>query len=96
MQLGRRRLPIARGGSGGQVRLPIGFEPLTFGFSDLRTLAEEIVRYGADAVVLDPPELGRVLDMLARSRPSEADAEQDLDDSGVGMMTSAPGRRLWP
>ena len=34
-------------------------------FSDLRTLAEEVVRYGADVVVLDPPELrDRVLTML--------------------------------
>ena len=64
------------------VRLPVGFEVVTVGFSDLRTLAEEIVRYGADAVVLDPPELRRrVLDMLARVATSaERDVEQDLDD----------------
>ena len=51
------------------------------GFSDLHTLAEEIVRYGADAVVLDPPELRRrVLDMLGRVVSSaERDAEPDLD-----------------
>ena len=65
-----------------EVRLPVGFETLTVGFSDLHTLAEEIVRYGADAVVLDPPELRRrVLDMLARVATSaERDVEQDLDD----------------
>jgi proteasome accessory factor B len=73
-------------GTGGEtpapeVRLPIGFETLTVGFSDLHTLAEEIVRYGADAVVLDPPELRRrVLDMLGRvAAGAEHDAEQDLD-----------------
>jgi proteasome accessory factor B len=66
---------------GPEVRLPIGFETLTVGFSDLHTLAEEIVRYGADAVVLDPPELRRrVLDMLGRvAAGAERDAEQDLD-----------------
>jgi proteasome accessory factor B len=48
-------------------RLPAGFETLEVGFADLRTLAEEIVRYGADVLVLDPPELrGLVLDMLDR------------------------------
>ena len=64
------------------MRLPVGFETLTVGFSDLHTLAEEIVRYGADAVVLDPPELRRrVLDMLARVATSaERDVEHDLDD----------------
>jgi proteasome accessory factor B len=67
--------------TGPEVRLPIGFETLTVGFSDLHTLAEEIVRYGADAVVLDPPELRRrVLDMLGRvAAGAERDAEQDLD-----------------
>jgi proteasome accessory factor B len=66
---------------GPEVRLPIGFETLTVGFSDLHTLAEEIVRYGADAVVLDPPELRRrVLDMLGRvAAGASHDAEQDLD-----------------
>jgi proteasome accessory factor B len=65
-----------------EVGLPAGFEILSVGFSDLHTLAEEIVRYGADVVVLDPPELRRrVLDMLARVATSaERDAEQDLDD----------------
>jgi proteasome accessory factor B len=48
------------------VRLPVGFEIFEVGFSDLRTLAEETARYGADAIVLDPPELRtRVLKMLS-------------------------------
>lgn len=47
-------------------RLPAGFETFAVPFSDLRTLAEEVVRYGADVIVLDPPELrDRVLQMLA-------------------------------
>ena len=85
--LRRRGRPAAADVAGGdaeagEVRLPVGFETLTVGFSDLHTLAEEIVRYGADAVVLDPPELRRrVLDMLGRVATSaERDAEQDLDD----------------
>lgn len=49
----------------GEIPLPAGFETFTVPFSDLRTLAEEVVRYGADVVVLDPPELrDRVLTML--------------------------------
>ena len=67
------------------VRLPVGFEVLTVGYADLRTMAEEVVRYGADAVVLDPPELRRrVLDMLGRVATAvERDAEQDLGDARV-------------
>ncbi len=84
LRRGGRSTEAARSeaGEAGEVRLPIGFETLTVGFSDLHTLAEEIVRYGADAVVLDPPELRRrVLDMLARvATGGERDAEQDLDD----------------
>ena len=54
---------------------------LTVGYSDLRTVAEEIVRYGADVVVLDPPELRRrVLDMLAGSRRAVERRRADLDD----------------
>ena len=65
-----------------EVRLPAGFEILAVGFSDLHTLAEEIVRYGADAVVLDPPELRRrVLEMLGRvASGAEQDAEHDLGE----------------
>ena len=49
------------------VRLPVGFEVLRVAYSDRHSLAEEVVRYGADAIVLDPPELReRVLDMLGR------------------------------
>ena len=82
--LRRRGRPAGVSGgdaSGPEVRLPLGFETLTVGFSDLHTLAEEIVRYGADAVVLDPPELRRrVLEMLGRVVTSaERDAEPDLD-----------------
>lgn len=47
--------------------LPQGFDVIAVGFADLRTMAEEVVRYGVDAIVLDPPELRqRVLAMLVR------------------------------
>lgn len=49
----------------GQSPLPLGFASYAVPFSDLRTLAEEVARHGADAIVLDPPELReRVLRML--------------------------------
>ena len=55
----------ADGDAAGGVALPAGFETFAVRFSDLRTLAEEVVRYGVDAIVLDPPELReRVLVML--------------------------------
>lgn len=63
--LRRRGQPVA-GDAAAEIQLPVGFETFTVRFSDLRTLAEEIVRYGVDAIVLDPPELReRVLVMLA-------------------------------
>jgi proteasome accessory factor B len=67
---------------GAEVRLPVGFETLTVGYSDLHTLAEEIVRYGADAVVLEPPELrSRVLAMLGRvAHGAERDVDRDHDE----------------
>ena len=37
--------------------LPSGFDVLAVGFGDLRSGAEEISRYGADVVVLEPAEL---------------------------------------
>ena len=65
------------------VRLPAGFETLEVGFSDLRTLAEEIVRYAADAVVLDPPELRQqVMGMLTRVTAT-SQARIDDDDERV-------------
>jgi proteasome accessory factor B len=61
----RRRGQLLEDDEVGKVQLPVGFETMTVRFSDLRTVAEEIVRYGADAIVLDPPELReRVLQML--------------------------------
>jgi proteasome accessory factor B len=39
------------------VELPDGFDVGQVAFSDLRSAAEEISRYGADVVVLEPPEL---------------------------------------
>ena len=77
-----RSTGAAAAGDPGEIRLPAGFEIVSVGFSDLHTLAEEVVRYGADAVVLDPPELRRrVLDMLGRvADRAERDAEQDLVD----------------
>jgi proteasome accessory factor B len=62
------------------LRLPVGFETFVVGFADLRTLAEEVVRYGADAIVLDPPELrSRVLEMLAAVA---ATTDRALDRAG--------------
>jgi proteasome accessory factor B len=56
---------------------------LAVGFADLRTMAEEVVRYGADAVVLDPPELReRVLRMLTAVADT-ADRVPDTDDERV-------------
>lgn len=49
------------------IRLPTGFETVAVGYSDLRPLAEEVTGFGADVVVLEPPELRRmVLVSLAR------------------------------
>jgi len=78
----RRRGTLSEDAEVGGVQLPVGFETLTVRFSDLRTVAEEIVRYGADAIVLDPPELReRVLQMLSAvaetvDRVSESDDER--------------------
>jgi proteasome accessory factor B len=74
-----RPLPAEQDG----IRLPVGFETLAVGFADLRTMAEEVVRYGADAVVLDPPELReRVLRMLTAVADT-ADRVPDTDDERV-------------
>jgi proteasome accessory factor B len=70
------------------VRLPVGFEVLRVAYSDRHSLAEEVVRYGADAIVLDPPEVReRVLDMLARVAAGSVPASggsADRLDLGVG------------
>lgn len=39
------------------VELPTGFEVLAVGFSDAQTMAEEVARYAADVVVLEPAGL---------------------------------------
>ncbi len=71
------------------VRLPVGFEVLRVAYSDRHSLAEEVVRYGADAIVLDPPEVReRVLDMLARvaagSLPAvDGSPDPELEDEWV-------------
>jgi proteasome accessory factor B len=39
------------------VALPVGFEVVKVGYSDLWTMAEEVTRYAADVIVLDPPEM---------------------------------------
>jgi proteasome accessory factor B len=63
------------------LTLPSGFETVDVGFSDLRTLAEEIVRYGVDVIVLEPPELRtRVLEMLS-SVVSSGTEHQPLDSA---------------
>jgi proteasome accessory factor B len=43
--------------AGTDLDLPSGFEVCTVAFSDLWSAAEEISRYGADVVVLEPAEL---------------------------------------
>ena len=43
--------------AGTTVDLPSGFEVCRVAFSDLWSAAEEISRYGADVVVLEPSEL---------------------------------------
>ena len=82
--LRRRSRPAASGPT--VDLLPVGFETLEVGFSDLRTLAEEIARYGADAIVLDPPELRtRVLKMLTAvaATAAQADADGGTEDERV-------------
>jgi len=39
------------------LQLPVGFEVVRVGYGDVVTMAQEIARYGADVIVLDPPEL---------------------------------------
>lgn len=72
------------------ARLPVGFEVLRVAYSDRHTLAEEVVRYGADAIVLDPPELReRVLDMLGRvARGSRPAVEADGADRAIEQVSA--------
>ena len=76
------------------VSLPGGFETLSVGFSDLHTVAEEIVRYGSDVLVLDPPELrGLVLDMLTRvaatrTEATEATQPRGTQDTGAEQVSA--------
>jgi proteasome accessory factor B len=66
------------------ARLPVGFEVLEVGFSDLRTLAEETVRYGCDVIVLEPAELRvRVLQMLTAVVETGGAATSDDQDERV-------------
>ena len=47
--------------------LPGGFEAFAVGYGDLWTMVEEITRYAADVIVLEPPELREaVQDALRR------------------------------
>jgi proteasome accessory factor B len=48
----RRARPTAT-----EVPLPAGFEVYAVGYSDTWTLAEEVARYAADVVVIEPPEV---------------------------------------
>jgi proteasome accessory factor B len=81
--LRRRGRPVDQTGLV-EVSLPVGFETLEVGFSDLRTLAEETARYGTDAVVLDPPELRtRVLEMLTAVAASAAEERGGSEDERV-------------
>ena len=41
--------------------LPNGFDVFALGYSDLSTLAEEIARYAADVVVLEPIEIRKAV-----------------------------------
>ncbi|MFP5283697.1 MAG: helix-turn-helix transcriptional regulator [Actinomycetes bacterium] len=55
--LRRRGKTAARSAEGTTAGLPVGFEVIEVGYSDVHTMAEEVCRHAADVVVLDPPEL---------------------------------------
>lgn len=69
---------LSRRGESAEVStgpIPGGFDLFSVGFGDLRVLAEEVVQYAADVVVLDPPELREaVIDRLRAVAGAEAAA----------------------
>ena len=60
------------------LALPGGFEVYSVGYSELRFLADEVVRYAADVIVLEPVELRnevrRGLERVASTRSDQAGA----------------------
>ncbi|MDN5761949.1 MAG: WYL domain-containing protein [Microlunatus sp.] len=68
--------------------VPAGFETLAVGFADLRSIAEEIVRYGADVIVHDPPELrSLVLDLLTRVAATASAPGVSAERSGQDQVS---------
>jgi proteasome accessory factor B len=53
----RRRGEPAAVPSTSRLKLPAAFETFRVGYGDLPSLVEEITRYGADVLVVEPPEL---------------------------------------
>jgi proteasome accessory factor B len=66
--------------------LPAGFEVVTVGYSDLWTQAEEVARYGADVVVLEPAELRQ---LVIRHLSGVVSRGQSAPDQGVGTTAGA-------
>jgi proteasome accessory factor B len=64
--------------SAATLALPGGFEVYSVGYSELRFLADEVVRYAADVIVLEPVELRnevrRGLERVASTRSDQAGA----------------------
>ncbi len=78
--------------------LPAGFEVFRVGYGDLWTMVEEITRYAADVLVLDPPELRDAV--LAALRRVAALVEDEAENQGsdgtdeaelVTATTAGPG-----
>ena len=65
-----------------QRRVPPGFEVVSIGYSDVRTLAEELARYAAEVVVLDPPEVRE--GVIHRLRAVVAAVADDRENVGAG------------
>lgn len=63
-------------------RVPPGFDVVSLGYSDARTLAEELARFAAEVVVLDPPEVRE--GVIRRLRAVVAAAAGDRADT-VGV-----------
>ncbi|GAA2102628.1 WYL domain-containing protein [Microlunatus panaciterrae] len=60
-----------------------GFEVVSVGYSDARTFAEEVARYAADVVVIEPPELREGVIRQLRSVVDAARAAQPAGSQGA-------------